>query len=242
MAYPTADTIARIRSIDVADNNWRELLPVNLCQELDRRQISLAEIPIQFISVVPSQTEIWHQLSQVKHITLADIPLLNLYPTLGIDRALSLYGAGEIYGYPVLVVDGGTALTITGVTTQKSLAGGAIIPGLKLQLRSLLIGTALLPEIELPTELPPRWGNNTMEAIASGILYSTIAGITDFIIDWHQLCPKSMIVVTGGDGELITKYLNSIVPLDLTQLLKFDPQLLLHGFSVLNGNQSVETS
>jgi Type III pantothenate kinase len=33
------------------------------------------------------------------------------YPTLGTDRALALRGAGKQWGYPVMVVDCGTAMT-----------------------------------------------------------------------------------------------------------------------------------
>ena len=95
-------------------------------------------------------------------------------------------GAGETYGYPVLVIDGGTALTITGIDANRRLIGGAILPGLRLQLRSLSVGTAALPEIILPQQLPPRWSNNTPDSIASGILYTVSAGISDFIQDWQQ--------------------------------------------------------
>jgi type III pantothenate kinase len=181
-----------------------EILPIDLQQlitpEIDR-------LPIYLVSVVPSQTATWQQLPQVKIISLADIPLTNLYPTLGIDRALAVFGAGETYGYPVLVIDGGTALTITGVDENRRLVGGAILPGLRLQLRSLSIGTAALPEIVLPRKLPPRWSKNTPEAIASGILHTVSAGLRDFIRDWQQLFPASQILFTGGDGELLAEYL-----------------------------------
>ena len=186
-------------------------------------------VPIYLVSVVPDQTAIWQQLPQVKLVTLADIPLFNLYPTLGIDRALTSFGAGEIYGYPVLVIDGGTALTITGIDRQRRLIGGAIMPGLRLQLRSLSIGTAALPEIDLPQQLPPRWSDNTPDAIASGILHTISSGIQAFIQDWQRLYPHSQIVFTGGDGETLTKYL----PVDLVNRVRYDCNLLFHGLSVI---------
>ena len=185
--------------------------------------------PIYLVSVVPDQTAIWQQLPQVKLITLADIPLLNLYPTFGIDRALTSFGAGEMYGYPILVIDGGTALTITGVDRQRRLIGGAIMPGLRLQLRSLSIGTAALPEIDLPPQLPPRWSDNTPDAIASGILHTISSGIQAFIQDWQRLHPHSQIAFTGGDGETLTKYL----PMDLVNQIRCDRNLLFHGLSVI---------
>ena len=112
------------------------LFPIDLQAIIKNHQLNLNTIPIYLISVVSNQTEIWQQLPQVKQVTLADIPLINLYSTLGIDRALAIFGAGEIYGYPVLVIDGGTALTITGIDQNRCLVGGAILPGLRLQLYS----------------------------------------------------------------------------------------------------------
>jgi type III pantothenate kinase len=198
--------------------------PLNL-----RETIKTHPFEIYLISVVPNQTEIWQQVPQVKLITLADIPLLNLYPTLGIDRALAGFGAGETYGYPVLVIDGGTALTITGIDENRRLVGGAILPGLRLQLRSLATGTAALPQIELPQQLPPRWSNDTPGSIASGILYTISAGVRDFIEDWLRLYPQSQIIFTGGDGEILVKYLQ----LDSIDRIKLDNQLLFKGLSAL---------
>jgi type III pantothenate kinase len=212
-----------------------KLLPLDLQREIDRRQIYISTVPIYLISVVPSQTTIWQKLSRVKQITLADIPLVNLYSTLGIDRAVAIFGAGEIYGYPVLVIDGGTALTITGVDKDRHLVGGAILPGLKLQLNSLSIGTAGLPQVELPTQLPPRWSNNTNDAIASGILHTISAGIVGFIDDWERLYPHSQIILTGGDGELIMGYLKTILPAATIDRVRFDRQLIFHGFAAILG-------
>jgi type III pantothenate kinase len=207
------------------------LFPIDLHSIIKTDQLKLETIPIYLVSVVPNQTAIWHQLPQVKLITLADIPLGNLYPTLGIDRALAVFGAGEIYGYPVLVIDSGTALTITGVDDHRCLVGGAILPGLRLQLRSLATGTAALPAIELPDKLPPRWSKNTAESIASGTLYTVTAGIHDFIQDWQQLYPETQVVFTGGDGQILSGYL----PTKLADTWKFDYNLLFHGLLAVLG-------
>jgi type III pantothenate kinase len=221
-----------LESIDLVSSKLN-LLPISLQLEIDRQHIDISQVPIYLISVVPHQTTIWERLPQVKQITLADIPLFNLYPTLGIDRALAIFGAGEIYGYPILVIDGGTALTITGVDGEQNLVGGAILPGLKLQFNSLLIGTAGLPAVKLMKQLPPRWGNNTHDAIASGIIHTVSAGIADFVYDWERLYPGSQILLTGGDGELITEYLKSILPAYTVDRIRFDRQLLFHGFAAI---------
>jgi type III pantothenate kinase len=210
-------------------NQLVDQFPIDLQAIIKTQTLTLATIPIYLVSVVPAQTEIWRQLAQVKIITLADIPLNNLYPTLGIDRALSIFGAGEIYGYPILVIDGGTALTITGIDEQRRLTGGAILPGLRLQLRSLATGTAALPAIELPSQLPPRWSDNTPGSIASGILHTVTAGIKDFVQDWQRLYPDSQIVFTGGDGEILHGYLSA----DSITNIRFDQQLLFHGLAAI---------
>ncbi|MFM2304249.1 MAG: hypothetical protein RLZZ135_1659 [Cyanobacteriota bacterium] len=228
-AYLTIDRIDRMMSRTIEEKDCLELLPTNLQQAISARQITIDRIPIYLSSVVSIQTEIWQQFSQVNQITLADIPLLNLYPTLGIDRALSILGAGENYGYPALVIDGGTALTITGVDRDRRLYGGAIMPGLKLQLRSLSIGTAALPEIAIPSQLPARWSNQTEEAIASGVLHTISAGIGDFICDWERLFPESKTIFTGGDGEILARYLQSILPKYLADRVRFDRYLLFNG-------------
>jgi type III pantothenate kinase len=227
--YFTTDIITQMMSANPSGFSSITSLPIELQAELADRQIAMSEVPIYLVSVVPNQTLIWQQLPQVKQITLDNIPLINLYPTFGIDRALSILGAGESYGYPALVIDGGTALTITGVDNHLSLVGGAIMPGLRLQFRSLSTSTAALPEVELLGQLPSRWSNNTHDAIASGILHTIISGIRDFVLDWERLFPDSQIVFTGGDGAILAGYLQLTLPEQLVRRIVFDRELLFRG-------------
>ena len=98
-------------------------------------QIALNPHPPHSIlaSVVPSQTALWQIYPNVHIINLDQIPLQGVYPTLGIDRALALWGAGKTWGFPMLVIDAGTAMTFTGADANQCLVGGAILPGLGLQ-------------------------------------------------------------------------------------------------------------
>jgi len=169
-------------------------------------------LPLFIASVVPEQTQVWQNYPKVNFITLKQIPLNNLYPTLGIDRALALLAAGEIWGFPVLVIDTGTALTFTSADCYRNLIGGAILPGLGLQLSTLNQKTGQLPKVELPQQLPSRYALNTTEAIQSGIIYTLLAGIKDFIAAWLQDYPESKIVITGGDRNVLFTYLKSQFP------------------------------
>jgi type III pantothenate kinase len=190
-----------------------------------------SSLPLYLASVVPSQTALWQPYARGT-IGLEQIPLGNLYPTLGIDRALAAYGAGETYGYPVLVIDGGTALTLTGIDERKQLVGGAILPGLGLQLRSLGQGTAGLPSLAGEREIDlERWSCNTPGAIWSGVFHGTIAGLRDFGADWQRRFPGSPIILTGGDGALLAKGL--VGQLAVT----WDPDLIWAGVELVVASQ-----
>ncbi len=183
---------------------------------------------LRIASVVPQQTELWMRYAHARLLTLADVPLKNVYPTLGIDRALALWGAATTLGTPILVVDAGTALTLTGADAAFRLIGGAILPGLRLQYQALAHDTAALPDVTLPLSLPPRWATNTIDAIHSGILYSALAGMEAAVNAWLADFPESAIAVTGGDSLRIHAYLtqhNSA----LAACIVVDQQLLFRG-------------
>lgn len=192
-------------------------------------------LPLYIASVVPSQTKLWQNYPNTKIITLDKIPIKNIYPTMGIDRALALLGAGKIYGFPCLVIDAGTALTLTGVDSDRSLIGGAILPGLKLQFQSLAKKTAALPNVNLPDSLPSRWSINTPDAITSGILYTILGGIKTFIDDWLKQYPNSQVILTGGDSQLLLSYCKQEY-FNMSDKLKQDKNIIFFGifFSFLS--------
>nr|WP_322744181.1 MULTISPECIES: pantothenate kinase [unclassified Coleofasciculus] len=191
-------------------------------------QKSCLSPPLYLASVVPEQTKLWQAYPATRIISLDHLPLSGLYPTLGIDRALALLGAGETYGYPMLVIDAGTALTFTGVDRHRRLMGGAILPGLRLQLQSLGQRTAALPTTQLPPQLPSRWAMQTPAAIESGVIYTVLAGVQDFIGDWQSRFRGSQVAITGGDYNLLLRYWQAQYP-DLGYLLIADPHLIFWG-------------
>lgn len=175
----------------------------------------VGRVPLHGATVVPQQGALWASYPQWHPITLRDVPLGNCYDTLGCDRALAVWAAGLGYGGPVLVVDGGTALTVT-AGDRDGLVGGAIWPGLRLQFQSLGQQTASLPTIgptaqaetaqtSGPVEgaaVPAveRWARDTPSAIRSGIYHSLRATVTDWLHTWSQQYPQGAILFTGGDG------------------------------------------
>ena len=193
---------------------------------------NLSQIPVCLVSVVPAQTGLWQNYTLLRQIDLADIPLAGMYPTMGVDRALAVWSAGTTYGFPCLVIDAGTALTFTGVDEDKKLIGGAILPGLNLQLKSLASHTAALPTVKLTTSLPNRWSLTTKQAIESGIVYTILAGINSFITDWISRFPQSTIIFTGGDAFLLENYWESRQQKEINKVI-FDTNLLFWGIKLI---------
>lgn len=189
------------------------------------------------LSVVPTQTLFWQAYFQARVLTSADIPLQIPYATFGLDRALVLWAAGMLYQWPVLVIDAGTALTYTGAISAEHCVGGAILPGLGLQLRSLHQATSALPSVSLPQTLPNRWALETSSAIQSGILHTLVSGITDFTQAWLHQYPTSKIVVTGGDAATLHRYLLQTPQQDIASesrdYIILDPLLQSRGFQHL---------
>ena len=161
---------------------------------------------IAIASVVPELLTSWHNLPQTKIIKTSDIPLHGLYATMGCDRALAAYGAGEIYGYPVLVIDAGTAITLTGIDADQALVGGAIVAGLRSQFAVLHKNTAALPDLLIPQTLPERWATDTNSAIQGGVAHILVAGLQAYIDDWRSQFADSKVIITGGDGDHLMKW------------------------------------
>ena len=189
---------------------------------------------LHMASVVPTQTRLWQDSYTPVHcLSLADVPLSGLYPSLGLDRAIALWGLIAHRRSPALVIDAGTALTFTGADAHRRLVGGAIVPGLSLQLRSLSQQTAALPWLDAQAlHQPERWASTTEAAIYSGVLHTLLAGLTDFVQAWQQDYPTSAIALTGGDAPLLYRHLQQTTPA-LAQTLDLLPSLLMMGLRSL---------
>ena len=139
---------------------------------------------------------------------------------LGSDRVADAVAAVNLYTPPLILVDMGTATTISVIDRERNFLGGMIIPGLRVSLDSLTSRTSQLPRISLT---PPRKliGTNTIDCMKSGILNSTassIDGITERIED--ELGEKCTVIATGGLAGVIAPYCRRKITLDETLLLK----------------------
>lgn len=145
--------------------------------------------------------------------------------TLGSDLLVAAVGALDIYQPPLILIDMGTATTVTVVDAEGAFRGGAIIPGVQLSLSALASHTSLLPSISL--DAPPRAiGTNTVDCMKSGSILGT-ALLLDGMIDRMEaeLGQKATVVATGGLARCI-------VPICTHEIL-LNEDLLLYGLAVL---------
>ncbi len=124
--------------------------------------------------------------------------------TVGSDLIVDAVAASQEFPCPVIIIDMGTATTVSVVDGNKNYIGGVILPGPKVSLDSLSGKTAQLPYISLDT--PGRIiGKNTIDCMRSGIMYGTAAMI-DGIIDRmeEELKGPASLVATGGLAGFFT--------------------------------------
>lgn len=144
----------------------------------------------------------------------------------GADRIANAYGAFMLYNKPCIVVDFGTATSFDIINKKGEFVGGAIAPGLNLQMKVLNSFTSKLPKIDVAISTKAI-GNNTSDAILSGVIRGTAAMIDGLVLQCEEeLGSKATLVATGGYSGLIQNYLKR--PFDF-----INPTLTLEGLRYL---------
>lgn len=150
---------------------------------------------------------------------------------LGPDRLANVVAAQTIYPTPVIVIDAGTCLTSEVIAADGTFLGGHIAAGMPLLTLGVVtlserLATAMSREM---SELPGNLGQNTTQAVASGLALQLVGTAQQFVeAAWDELgTEEASLVFTGGDGEM------------LHDLGDFDgvvnPLLTLEGMRLLDG-------
>ena len=117
---------------------------------------------------------------------------------LGADLVAGAVGALAEYTMPCIIIDMGTASTISVLDRNGAFLGGVIAAGVRLTLKALCENTTLLPSIHI--EAPSSAiGSNTVDSMKSGLVFGTAAmldGMLERIED--ELNEPATIVATGG--------------------------------------------
>ena len=146
----------------------------------------------------------------------------------GGDLIVAAVAALEQYQPPLLIVDMGTATTITAIDSRGNFLGGSIFPGVKISAEALSGKTAQLPAISL--EVPEKViGRNTVDCMRSGLMTGTAAMLDGMFQRMEEeLGVSATVVATGG----IAKF---IIPLCRREVI-YDKDLLLRGLAILYEN------
>ncbi len=144
---------------------------------------------------------------------------------LGSDQAVDAVAAINEYPVPLIIIDMGTATTVSVVNKNNGYIGGLIMTGMGVAADALIARTAQLPKInfEAPAKII---GTNTIDCLKSGMLYSNACAL-DGIIDRieEELGEKCTVVATGGLSELV-------IPLCRREI-HIDGSLLIKGLSII---------
>ena len=143
----------------------------------------------------------------------------------GADLVVADVAALREHKPPMIVIDMGTATTMSVLDETGAHIGGCIIPGVKISLDALTDRTALLPGLQL--DQPKRAiGRNTIDAMRSGIMMGAACMLDGMVERMEaELGRKCTVVVTGG----IAKF---IVPMCHTPMI-YDKDLIIKGLAVL---------
>lgn len=151
--------------------------------------------------------------------------LLDNPAQMGADLVVSDVAALREHKPPLIVIDMGTATTMSVLDEKGAHIGGCVCPGVKISMDALTGGTSLLPGIRLDQ---PRKaiGRNTADCMRSGIMLGNACMIDGMVSRFEEeLGHKCTVVATGG----IAKY---IVPLCRTPIV-YDKDLIIKGLAIL---------
>ena len=139
---------------------------------------------------------------------------------LGADLVADAVAGLNEYPVPFIVIDMGTATTVSVVNSKKQYIGGMILPGVRVSLDALTAHASQLSGISI--DAPKHViGKNTVECMKSGVLYSSAAAL-DGIIDRveEELGEKATVIATGGLAKKIVSHCKKDIILDEDLLLK----------------------
>lgn len=142
------------------------------------------------------------------------LPFKNLYETpntLGLDR-IGLVAAAyhEFPDKNVLIIDAGSCVTYDFLNCQGEYLGGAISPGIQMRLKALHTFTEKLPLLEI-SEKVDFIGKTTFDSMQTGTVLGTSLEIDGFIAHYLETFKNLTVILTGGDGLLLSKSIKNSI-------------------------------
>jgi type III pantothenate kinase len=200
--------------------------------QIERNQITEAAVSSVVPTVGAAIEKAIEHLFNIKPITLGpgiktglNIKIDNP-AQLGADLAAGAVGALAKYPTPCIIIDMGTATTLSVIDKNGAFLGGVIAAGIKLTMEALTSRTAQLPSVGL--EAPKKViGTNTNDCIKSGLIIGQAAMLDGMIsrIE-NELGSPATVVATGGLAPEVIKH--------CTHKIILDDNLLLDGLKIIH--------
>lgn len=144
---------------------------------------------------------------------------------LGSDFVAAAVAAKEKYPLPSIIIDMGTATTMSAVAKNGDFLGVSILPGLRVSTDALVEHASLLTRISY--DAPPHAiGTNTNDSMQSGVIFGAAAmldGLCERFFD--EMGEPATVIATGGLAY-------RIVPHCKTEII-IDDMLLLEGLKII---------
>ena len=156
---------------------------------------------------------------------------------LGADIVSNAVAAQVLTEAPTVIVDVGTATTITAIDAARTLIGTVICPGLQIAANALSESASLLGASDL-TAPPLIIGKNTRDAVNSGVINGHIFMVDGFVREFRSLLldettdKKLSLIATGGLTELVLPHCRN--------KFRIEPALTLLGIAeIFRRNQKI---
>lgn len=230
------NSLFRIKT-DISRTSWQYAVEIN--SMLDMYKVKKEQLSGCIISsVVPPLTAVIK--TAVKQV--ADMEPMVVGPgmktglnialdnpaNMGSDRVVDAVATINQYKLPAVVIDTGTATTVSVIDEGKTYLGGMIIPGIMISQEALNSRTSQLPKISLePPKTDKIIGKNTIDCMKSGAVYGNAAMVDGVITRIEEELGKAVTVIaTGGLAS-------SIMPYCKRKGIIIDNNLLLKGLRIL---------
>ena len=138
---------------------------------------------------------------------------------LGSDLVVDAAAGIAEYPVPLIIIDMGTATTVSVIDKNSDYIGGIIYPGVAISHDSLINRTSKLSKVALE---PPKKiiGTETTECMKSGIIYGNAGAIDGFIDRIKDEIGECTVVATGGLAGVIIPFCRNKIIIDDDLLLK----------------------
>jgi type III pantothenate kinase len=144
--------------------------------------------------------------------------------SVGTDLLANAVAGYERFQGNCIVVNFGTATTLTAVAEPGEFRGVAIAAGLAVTANALVGGAAQLSHVEL-TAPPSVIGANTRHAMQSGLVLGHVAMIEGLIDRMREILPGARVIATGGLAQILAPFTDHFDAVD--------PMLTLEGLRLV---------